>query len=184
MKYFVFNQENGFIGVAAIVDEAFDPYKMISPEGVYMTMEETNDLDNDFFNAMTLINGKIHINLKKAKNITLERVRREREGCLTSLDILYQRALESGKDLKEIEQEKQRLRDLPNEIEKMTTSSDLKKIVAKTELTFDKLKPLDYSTDEYIMNLQKENEQLRGTVNNLTNEMTNLMTKLKKKFII
>jgi hypothetical protein len=184
MKYFVYNQENGFIAVACLFDDDMDPHKEISPDGIYMTMEETLELDNDFFRAFQLKDGKIVANIEKAREITQERIRLDRIQWLEKLDILYQRALESGKDLKEIEAEKQRLRDLPDKVKDITDLKELKAIEVKTELEFNNLKELDYSTDQYILNLQRENEELKGNVEVLTSEMNKIMTALKKKYII
>lgn len=75
--------------------------------------------------------GKIKINIEKAKTIKKERVREEREPLLKQLDVDYMRAQEEGKDTKEIVKEKQRLRDITNEIDKLTTVEELKAFKVK-----------------------------------------------------
>ncbi len=54
----------------------------------------------------------ITINIAKAKNITKDRLRAEREPLLAAQDVAFQRALEAGSDTSAIVAEKQRLRDV------------------------------------------------------------------------
>jgi hypothetical protein len=68
----------------------------------------------------------ITINLAKAKEITKDRLRREREPLLTALDIQFQRNLESGTSNAAVVAEKQRLRDLPALADACTTLEQLK----------------------------------------------------------
>jgi hypothetical protein len=68
----------------------------------------------------------ITVNIDKAKNITKDRLRAEREPLLEAQDVLFQRALESGDDTTAIVAEKQRLRDITNQVDSMTTVDELK----------------------------------------------------------
>ena len=52
----------------------------------------------------------IIVDINKAKNITKNRLRQEREPLLLAQDIAFQRALETGADTSAIVAEKQRLR--------------------------------------------------------------------------
>ena len=70
----------------------------------------------------------ITINLDKAKQITKERLREEREPLLAAQDVAFQRALESGADTSLIVAEKQRLRDITNLADAATTLDELKGI--------------------------------------------------------
>lgn len=70
----------------------------------------------------------IVINIDKAKQITKERLRAEREPLLQAQDIAFQRALESGADAAEIVAEKQRLRDITKLADQATTLEELKQI--------------------------------------------------------
>ena len=70
----------------------------------------------------------ITINLDKAKQITKERLREEREPLLAVQDVAFQRALESGADTSSIVAEKQRLRDITNVVDTATTLDELKGI--------------------------------------------------------
>ena len=49
-----------------------------------------------------------------------------REPLLEAQDVLFQRALESGDDTTAIVAEKQRLRDITNQVDSMTTVDELK----------------------------------------------------------
>lgn len=75
----------------------------------------------------------ITINLDKAKEITKERLREEREPLLAAQDVAFQRALESSADTASIVAEKQRLRDITNLADTATTLDELKSLTAKIE---------------------------------------------------
>ena len=68
----------------------------------------------------------ITINFDKAKDITKDRLRFERKPLLEAQDILFMKAQESGSDTSAITTEKQRLRDITNTVNSMTTLDELK----------------------------------------------------------
>ena len=68
----------------------------------------------------------ITINMDKAKNITKERLRQERKPLLEAQDILFMKAQEEGSDTTAIVAEKQRLRDITNQVDSCTTTDELK----------------------------------------------------------
>ena len=68
----------------------------------------------------------ITINMDKAKDITKERLRRERKPLLEKQDILFMKAQESSADTTAIVAEKQRLRDITNSANSCTTTDELK----------------------------------------------------------
>jgi hypothetical protein len=70
----------------------------------------------------------ITINLTKAKDITKDRLRADRAPLLQSLDVQFQRALETGENTAEIVAEKQRLRDITQLADAATTPDELKQI--------------------------------------------------------
>jgi len=72
----------------------------------------------------------ITININKAKDITKDRLRAERKPLLEAQDVAFQRALESGADTSAIVAEKQRLRDITNQVDTMTTVEELKTVTA------------------------------------------------------
>lgn len=69
---------------------------------------------------------KIQVNIDKAKDITKEKLRAERKPLLEAQDVLFQRALETGADTSAIVAEKQRLRNITNQVDSMTTVEELK----------------------------------------------------------
>lgn len=75
----------------------------------------------------------ITINIEKAKEITKERLREEREPLLNALDVQYMRALENGTSTEEILVEKNRLRDITNLADMAETVNDLKSIKIAVE---------------------------------------------------
>jgi hypothetical protein len=68
----------------------------------------------------------IIIDINKAKEITKDRLRVERKPLLESLDVAFQRALESNADTSAIVAEKQRLRDITKQVDAITTIEELK----------------------------------------------------------
>ena len=75
----------------------------------------------------------ITVNIDKAKDITKDRLREERKPLLEAQDVLFQRALETSEDTSAIVSEKQRLRDITNTVDSMTTLDELK--AATCEIT-------------------------------------------------
>jgi len=68
----------------------------------------------------------ITINFTKAQEITKDRLRVERKPLLEAQDIAYMKAQESGADTSAIVTEKQRLRDITDTVDSMTTLDELK----------------------------------------------------------
>ena len=68
----------------------------------------------------------ITINFIKAQALTKDRLRLERKPLLEAQDVLFQRALETGKDATAIVKEKQRLRDVTKLVDVATTLDALK----------------------------------------------------------
>ena len=68
----------------------------------------------------------VSIDITKAKVITKDRLRVERKPLLETQDILFMQAQESGADTSDIVTEKQRLRDITNQVNSMTTTTQLK----------------------------------------------------------
>jgi hypothetical protein len=85
---------------------------------------------NDFYDAWEMDATSVTVNLAKAKEITKKRLRAEREPLLAAQDVAFQRALESGTDTTAIVAEKQRLRDITDLVDAVTTLEGLRAIKA------------------------------------------------------
>jgi len=68
----------------------------------------------------------ITVNLAAAKTITKERLRNERKPLLDAQDILFQRALETSASTTAIVAEKERLRDITDQVDALSSLDDLK----------------------------------------------------------
>ena len=68
----------------------------------------------------------IIIDINKAKDITKDRLRQEREPLLLAQDVAFQRALETNADTSAIVAEKQRLRDITTLVDTANTVEELK----------------------------------------------------------
>jgi hypothetical protein len=73
----------------------------------------------------------IIVDINKAKDITKDRLRAEREPLLLAQDIAFQRALEINADTSAIVAEKQRLRDITTLVDTANTVEELKALEAK-----------------------------------------------------
>jgi hypothetical protein len=70
----------------------------------------------------------ITINLNKAKDITKDRLRAEREPLLQKLDVDFMKAVEVQADTADIVAEKKRLRDITAQVDDAETVEQLKEI--------------------------------------------------------
>ena len=68
----------------------------------------------------------VSINMDKAKVITKDRLRIDRKPLLEAQDILFMKAQEAGTSTSAIVTEKNRLRDITNQVDSMTTTDQLK----------------------------------------------------------
>ena len=68
----------------------------------------------------------IQVDITKAKAITKDRLRADRKPLLEAQDILFMKAQEAGTSTSAIVTEKQRLRDITNQVDSMTTTTQLK----------------------------------------------------------
>ena len=76
---------------------------------------------------------KIKVNITKAKEIVKQKLREDRKPLLEAQDVLFQRALETSADTTDIVAEKQRLRDITNDVDAMTTEEQLKTKISALE---------------------------------------------------
>ena len=125
MKYILHPQQDNKLAVTvpcvslelAIAALSTNTYKVV----------ETLDINNDFFDAYEFNQDKgAVINIKKAKEIKLNKFRQARKPLLEQLDIDYMRAVESSNTAKKksIVDKKQELRDitsidLPDNVEEL-----------------------------------------------------------------
>ena len=70
----------------------------------------------------------VTVNFTKAQDITKERLRAGRNPLVEEQDVLVMRATEDGSDTASIVAEKQRLRDITNQVDTMTTLDELKSV--------------------------------------------------------
>ena len=68
----------------------------------------------------------INVDIPKAKAITKDRLRADRTPLLAAQDILFMKAQEAGTSTSAIVTEKNRLRDITNQVDSMSTTDALK----------------------------------------------------------
>ena len=73
----------------------------------------------------------ITISIPKAKDITKDRLRRDRKPLLEAQDVLFMQAQEAGSDTTAIVAEKQRLRDITKKADSCKTTDELKALSVK-----------------------------------------------------
>ena len=86
----------------------------------------TKPSDRHFREAWSLSGSVISEDLTKAKEIFKDKIREIRKPLLEAEDVKFQRALETGADTTDIVAEKQRLRDITNDVDAMTTEAQLR----------------------------------------------------------
>jgi hypothetical protein len=125
----IFTNDNGGVSVCIPTGEiSIEAVKAKdTPAGSIIVDQSTlPNSDNDFFDAWELSGSTVSVNLSKAKEITKKRLRAEREPLLQAQDVLFQRALETSADTTAIVAEKQRLRDITNQVDSATTTAQLR----------------------------------------------------------
>jgi hypothetical protein len=129
----IYTNENGGVSVCMPTGELSieETQAKDTPAGSIIVNISSLPTANNFFDAWELINGKVEVNLNKAKEITKKRLRVEREPLLKAQDVAFQRALESGADTSAIVVEKQRLRDITKLADQATTLDELKELGVK-----------------------------------------------------
>lgn len=128
-KVIIFTNENGNVSVCVPTGELPIEQVLAKDAPSHATIVDASELpeaDNDFFNSWELIDGVVSVNLDKAKVQTKDRLRAERAPLLATQDVLFQRALEEGKDTSAIVAEKQRLRDITNLVDTCKTTEELR----------------------------------------------------------
>jgi len=95
------------------------------PQGVPYRIVNDEDVPSDktFRNAWK---ADLTVDFPKAQALTKDRLRADRKPLLEAQDVLFQRALETGKDATAIVVEKQRLRDVTKLVDAATTLDELK----------------------------------------------------------
>ena len=129
MQVIIHTNENGGVSVTVPTGEISIQAVQAkdTPSGSIIVDQSTlPNSDNDFFNAWELSGSTVSVNLSKAKEITRVRLRAEREPLLQAQDVLFQRALETSADTTAIVAEKQRLRDITNQVDLATTTAQLR----------------------------------------------------------
>lgn len=127
----IFTNDNG--GVSVCIPTGELPIEQVQakdiPAGVKSYIVDASTLpenDNDFFDAWEQTKGVVTVNVDKAREITKARLRAEREPLLAAQDVAFQRAMETGGDLKAIVAEKNRLRDVTSLADRCTTTDELR----------------------------------------------------------
>jgi len=129
----IFTNDNGGVSVCIPTGELdINAVKAKDTPSTSIIVEESElpQEDNDFFNAWELVDGVVTVNLDKAKEITKDRLRAEREPLLAIQDVLYMRAMEEKDDVSAIVVEKQRLRDVTGLVDGCTTTVELRALSA------------------------------------------------------
>ena len=127
----IYTTDEGTVAVLIPTDECGLSIEEIAakdvPEGKEYKIVDVSTISSDrsFRNAW-ILDSEITIDISKAKDITKNKLRVERKPLLEAQDILFMQAQESGSDTSGIVTEKQRLRDITNQVDSMTTVEELK----------------------------------------------------------
>ncbi len=119
---------DGSVSIMTLVEgadkeEAIRKFKEAHAEGMYTDAFEMEEIEmppsREFRDAWTLQGGKIVIDNTKAKSIHLGRIRHARNLALEALDKEQLKCMSNNVKLKEIDEKKQILRDLPKNVKNL-----------------------------------------------------------------
>ncbi len=118
----------------AVQEDILEVQKRDTPShSIIMDTSELPNEDNDFFDCWELHDGKVIVNLDKAKAQTKGRLRYEREPLFAPLDTKFIRALEDGEDTAPIVAEKKRLRNITLLPDTCTTTAELRALTCLSQ---------------------------------------------------
>jgi hypothetical protein len=127
MKIIIYNNGNGVSVVIPTGELSIEEVQIKDcPQGTII--DDSTLPSRDFRNAWELVDEAVAVNFAKAQDITKDRLRAERTPLLEAQDVAFQRALENSSDTSAIVAEKQRLRDITNQVDTATTLDELKEI--------------------------------------------------------
>jgi len=125
MKIIIYNNGNGVSVVIPTGELSIEEVQIKDcPQGTII--DDSTLPSRDFRNAWELVDEAVAVNFAKAQDITKDRLRAERTPLLEAQDVAFQRALENSSDTSAIVAEKQRLRDITNQVDTATTLDELK----------------------------------------------------------
>jgi hypothetical protein len=125
MKVIIYNNGNGVSVVYPTGELSIEDVQIKDcPQGTII--DDSTLPSRDFRNAWELVDEAVSVNFAKAQAITKDRLREERTPLLEAQDVAFQRALENSSDTSAIVAEKQRLRDITNQVDTATTLDELK----------------------------------------------------------
>ena len=124
MKIIIYNNGNGVSVVYPTGELSIENVQIKDcPQGTII--DDSTLPSRDFRNAWELVDGAVSVNFAKAQDITKAKLRAERTPLLEAQDVAFQRALENNSDTSAIVAEKQRLRDITNQVDTATTLDEL-----------------------------------------------------------
>ena len=127
----IYATDEGTVAVLIPTDECGLTVEEIAakdvPTGKEYKIVDMSELSNDrTFRDAWVLGDKITVDIPKAKVITKNKLREKRKPLLEAQDILFMQAQESGADTASIVTEKQRLRNITNQVDSMTNVDELK----------------------------------------------------------
>ena len=131
----IYKQDNGAVAIITPTGEL--PIEEVAAKDVLAGVPYRIVNDDEVPSDRTFRNAWKHdltVDFPKAQALTKDRLRAERKPLLEAQDVLFQRALETGKDATAIVKEKQRLRDVTKLVDVATTLDQLKGVTVRAAL--------------------------------------------------
>jgi hypothetical protein len=151
MNVLIYNNGNGVSVVYPTGELSIEEVQAKDcPQGTII--DDSTLPSRDFRNAWELVDEAVSVNFAKAKDLTKAKLRAERTPLLEAQDVAFQRALENSSDTSAIVAEKQRLRDITNQVDTATTLDEL--------LTLNCDKPVAEVTEQPVVEPTVEGENL------------------------
>ena len=134
MQVIIYTNEQGSVSVCyptGELDIEAVKAKDTPPQSIIVDADSLPNADADFFGAWELAGEAVTVNLDKAKALTKQRLRDERQPLLAALDVAFQRALETGANTTRIVEEKNRLRDITQLADTAASIAELRALKAQ-----------------------------------------------------
>ena len=112
-KRIIWTEPSGQVAVLYPIEAIENCIKDV-PDGLSYHIVEDSEIPQTFFErAWKIVDGKIEMDITRAREVHRENIRNARQEKLAELDIEFQRALETSADTSAIVAKKQALRDAP-----------------------------------------------------------------------
>lgn len=116
MNVILHKNDNGS-NVITYVAKGYDIKKIQKQIGGVEISPASEDIDFDYINAYDIFDNTVNLNLEKARELKIQKIRESRDEMFKSFDKRYDIAFKDGVDLTSLKQERELLKQAPQKAE-------------------------------------------------------------------